>query len=96
MAENEIEIKKKIWFRRKRYGWGWFPITWQGWLVIVIFVIGMAFGATEFQLDQYPDRTVWFIVYAAVLVVLLLLVCWLKGESPRWQWGEKREDGSKK
>ena len=29
---------KGYWFKRKIFGWGWAPATWQGWLVITIFV----------------------------------------------------------
>ncbi len=33
-----------------------------------------------------------FLLYVAVLCVLLIAVCWLKGEPPRWRWGETRRD----
>jgi hypothetical protein len=28
-----------------------------------------------------------YLVYVAVLCLLLVAVCWLKGEPPRWRWG---------
>ena len=28
-----------------------------------------------------------FIAYVFVLTVLLIAVCWVKGEPPRWRWG---------
>ena len=27
-----------FWFERKSYGWGWVPVRWQGWLVIVLHI----------------------------------------------------------
>jgi hypothetical protein len=27
------------------------------------------------------------VLYVAVLCALLIGVCWLKGEPPRWRWG---------
>ena len=24
------------WFRRKRFGWGWTPISWEGWVVTLL------------------------------------------------------------
>lgn len=27
-----------MWFRAKRYGWGWRPVTWQGWAVVAVWV----------------------------------------------------------
>jgi len=36
---------KKYWFKRKLYGWGWVPVRWQGWFVVLlgisIFVAGI-------------------------------------------------------
>jgi hypothetical protein len=28
-----------------------------------------------------------FLIYVGVLTVLLVAICWLKGEPPRWRWG---------
>ena len=25
------------WFRRKRFGWGWTPISWEGWVATLLF-----------------------------------------------------------
>ena len=30
---------KKPWFGPKIAGWGWTPVSWQGWLATVIFVL---------------------------------------------------------
>ncbi|MGV8874144.1 MAG: hypothetical protein ACOH2Q_16540 [Rhodococcus sp. (in: high G+C Gram-positive bacteria)] len=38
------------WFGPKRYGWGISPHTWEGWFLLVIFVITVvALGATVFS-----------------------------------------------
>jgi hypothetical protein len=34
-------------------------------------------------------REVDFLLYTVVLVVLLIAVCYAKGEPPRWRWGKK-------
>ena len=34
-----------------------------------------------------PDRVAWFVIYSLILAGLLIWVCWLKGERPRWRWG---------
>ena len=73
------------WFPAKRYGWGWgLPITWQGWFVMAIFFALLVAG-----LFLFPplSAVVGFLVYVAVLSGLLIGVCWLKGEPPRWRWG---------
>lgn len=76
----------RYWFPAKRYGWGWgLPVAWQGWLVLAVFFVLLAAGAVLLL----PSRgQLAFIAYVAVLCVLLVAVCWAKGEPPRWRWGE--------
>jgi hypothetical protein len=33
----------KLWFKAKNYGWGWYPITWQGWLITGLYAFGVGF-----------------------------------------------------
>jgi drug/metabolite transporter (DMT)-like permease len=80
-----MQREGKYWFPAKRYGWGWgLPSTWQGWLVLAAFLALVVAGTLVFPPAPSP---VFYLVYIAVLVVLLLGVCWLKGEPPRWRWG---------
>ena len=73
------------WFAAKRYGWGWgLPLAWQGWIVLAIFVALVIAGVVLFPPHQSP---VAFIIYVVALSVLLTIVCWIKGEPPRWRWG---------
>jgi hypothetical protein len=59
------------------------PITWQGWLVLAAFFALVIAGVFLF-----PPRTALgdFLIYVIVLSGLLIVICWLKGEPPRWQW----------
>ncbi len=73
--------QRKYWFPAKRYGWGWgIPTTWQGWLVLLAFIVLLVIGSVLF-----PPRTeLWaYLAYVAVLCALLIVICWLKGEPPR-------------
>ena len=79
--------EKKFWFPAKKYGWGWGPPNcWQGWLVVIIY-IGLA--VTGAILINPGKHLLFFIGYMVVLVALLCIVAWLKGEKPHWRWGEK-------
>lgn len=51
----------------------------------VIFVIALPYLV---DLKIYPDRLVWFIGILAASIILLIIICWKKGEPPRWQWGD--------
>jgi len=83
-------VSTRYWFRAKRYGWGWTPITWQGWAVLAAFVALLAADAVVFlPRKALPDYIACFVG----LTVLLLVVCWLKGEPTRWRWG--RDDHPK-
>lgn len=74
-------LTPRYWFRAKRYGWGWgLPLCWEGWVVMGVWFGGLI--ALVVSLDE-PDRS------AAVFAESLVLVgiCWWKGEPPRWRWG---------
>jgi hypothetical protein len=82
--------QKNYWFPAKRYGWGWsLPTVWQGWVVLGVFLLLIAAGA--YMLLPQFGQTV-FLAYGVVLCVVLGVICWLKGEPPRWRWGGDRGD----
>jgi hypothetical protein len=76
----------RYWFPAKRYGWGWgLPVAWQGWLVLIAFFVLVAAGVFLFPPHRAPSV---FGVFVVVLSTLLTGICWLKGEPPRWRWGD--------
>jgi hypothetical protein len=76
---------KTIWFPAKRYGWGWGPPnTWQGWTVMALYISLLAVSSFYFLRHV---RVGGFMLSAVILTLGLLLVCWLKGERPKWRWG---------
>lgn len=82
--------KVKYWFPAKRFGWGWgLPVMWQGWLVFIAFLAllpaGRFFLPHRRLLITYP-------AYVIALCALLTGICWMKGEPPRWRWGDKERD----
>jgi uncharacterized membrane protein YhaH (DUF805 family) len=76
----------KYWFPAKRYGYGWsVPTTWQGWLVLAVYVV-LTVAATFLFPPQ--KGLVPYIASVTVLTAAFIAVCWLKGETPRWRWGD--------
>jgi hypothetical protein len=80
-------MNKKIWFKRKLYGWGWYPSTWEGWLVIVVWAVFFTFAMIS--LDHEAFKNALFIFLSTMM---LIVVCYKKGEKPRWQWGKRIDD----
>lgn len=74
----------KYWFPAKRHGLGWrSPVTWQGWAVLVGYLILMVGGIPTID-ARFGGRA--YLAYLAVLTVVLALICWRKGEPLRWRW----------
>jgi hypothetical protein len=73
----------QYWFPAKRYGWGWGPPTvWQGWAVLVGSLLAIGIAARLLM----PVHVVAFLSVVMLITVLLLLICYAKGEPPGWRW----------
>ncbi len=80
------------WFKARDYGWGWVPVTLEGWVAVGLFVVAVTSTIIYFM---YRVRTgldgrratfygaIWIVVWIALLVA----VAWMTGEPPRWRWG---------
>ncbi len=91
-----MRTKRKLWFRSKRFGWGWYPSSWQGWVVTALFSLlyalsGVIFGAFAPAVVQaggsVVEGTILFISILILLSAALLAICYRYGEKPRWRWG---------
>jgi hypothetical protein len=84
--ENNTSMKK-LWFKRKTYGWGWTPCTWEGWLVIFIWLALFCFGIIKMDHEWLKN-----LVVIILMTGILISICYKKGEKPRWQWGENKKN----
>ncbi len=87
-------MKKKLWFTARSYGWGWTPASWEGWLAITIYFILFAHIMRNIiaLADAGRFEGMWMIVsFGRILLITiaLLLVCYLKGEKPHWNWKKR-------
>jgi hypothetical protein len=82
-----VNRDNKYWFPAKRYGWGWGPPQqWQGWVVLLIWLAAIAGAAYLFM----PGHVAAFLAFNLVMVLLLLVICYAKGEPPGWRWGARK------
>lgn len=93
--------KTKLWFKAKRYGWGWTPVTLQGWLITLVFallytLLSIGFiswlgAATEALAVDYRGlslSTLEFLAAFTLLTYALIRICTRFGEKPAWRWGD--------
>lgn len=81
------------WFRAKRYGWGWVPVSWQGWLIIFAHIGMIAAGAYLLfdGLETNNTQLALFFIWTFVWTLPVMYAGYRKGEQPRWRWGGKDE-----
>ena len=79
---------KEYWFKRKLYGWGWTPVKWQGWLVVLIGVAIVFTGVYVGEIDDAPGAALLGILLA---LGLIFFFGYKKGVKPRWQWGPDKK-----
>ncbi len=86
---------KGYWFKRKGYGWGWTPVTWQGWSITGVYIaLILLFALTIDNESPIKEVLFTFIIPFILLTLAFTSIAYKKGESPKWQWGfpDKTED----
>lgn len=73
----------KYWFKPKRYGIGAFPITWEGYLSIIIFLTLAFTLAILFSKKEY---LILFYSLLTPLVITLVIISKIKTKG-KWKWG---------
>lgn len=84
---------KKLWFKRKLYGRGWYPVTWQGWAVTLAYIVIILALALTID-ESSSDREVAFmlLIPLVVLTSAFIRIAYKTGEKTKRQWGKRKED----
>lgn len=78
----------KYWFKAKRYGYGWYPATWQAWLIMLVYLI--IFTALVFVFESNMEKYMaFYFISIFVITGLLIYISYKKGEPAKWRWGKK-------
>ncbi|MFA6136052.1 MAG: hypothetical protein WC705_01720 [Candidatus Paceibacterota bacterium] len=87
----------KYWFKRKLYGWGWVPVRWQGWVVILAFILFIVLSGMDMESNITPTdgQLILFFVKIVLSVAVVMWICYKTGEKPKWQWGPPQNSNQK-
>lgn len=78
----EDDEEKNFWFKAKRFGWGWYPATREGWIITAMFIV-----ASLLVIRMNADTPELIVVHMGILVAALVVVAWRTGERPMLRWG---------
>ena len=85
--------QKNYWFKRRRYGYGWVPVTIEGWLLILGYIAVITIASFPLWTDAPPAiNVISYLAFALVLTVAFLFITYKKGPKPRWRWGKSETD----
>ena len=88
--------KPRYWFKRRRYGYGWTPVTTEGWITVLVFLVFIA--CTSVILLPSADKPfsslqlVIFLMFLVSAIFIMVGISYAKGPMPRWRWGKKPDD----
>lgn len=90
-------MQKKIWFKRKLYGFGWHPASLEGWIIVSIYLIILALNAYRLDSGNVTAPQIMMSIFPSTIILsaVLILICYQTGEKPLWQWGTRKEDSPK-
>lgn len=91
---------KNYWFKRKRYGWGYTPVTWHGWLTVITYIALTMAGVFVILPEPSAASTdtldaARYAVFMGFNTAIVLVISRAKGPKPRWRWGKKPGDSPK-
>lgn len=86
----KTQRKNKIWFKRKLYGYGWYPSSLEGWLIVLFYILALIF--ISIRITNESSFLLEFNLPVIVLTLVLIFISYKKGEKPRWQWGKDLGD----
>lgn len=86
---------KKYLMKRRRYGYGWIPVTWQGWTMLLLQGVLVVAAATFLPAKPAQPTTselIRFLIILVCAVATIVLVSVQSGPRAKWRWGKKPSD----
>jgi len=84
-----MKNKNKLWFKAKMYGWGWQPVSREGWAISVLYTIAVVlhFKNIDRFSHSISDTLINFAIPFIITTIFLLIICYARGERLKWRWG---------
>jgi hypothetical protein len=87
----------KFWFKPKAYGYGATPTTWEGWVVVAVYVAVLLVCVLALRAHE---KTLWnFVAAGAAFAVVTAAMIWIsaiKTHGPwQWHWGDTESRNAK-
>jgi len=94
LARRKGTQPKKMWFKRKIYGYWWTPSSREGRATVFVYLAFLLYWVGRFeQIDSGQhsarDTFVNFLLPVLLWTVVLIALSYRKGEPPKRQWGKK-------
>ncbi len=93
---NPKKPTKNYWSKRKRYGYGWTPVTWQGWSVLGVWFAFVAISGflvlNDVDSSTESAQATIFTILVFGSSIPMVLVFYKTGPKPKWRWGKKNDD----
>ena len=77
-------MKKNFWFRKRKglfskdLGYGWIPISWQGYLIIFLFILANIFGNIYFGFPYSQNSIINFFIMLGFSIILFAIIAKFK------------------
>lgn len=91
-------MNKKHWFVPKLYGWGFVPVSIQGWLLTLVFiaiVLASFYSHGLFEAEtapMTPEAVAGMLVDFVIQICVFSLIAIQKTEGKvKWNWGFRRK-----
>jgi len=84
-------MKKLNWFKPSKYGFDWYPASWQGLLIYLFFLALIIGNLIRINTDSasISDTLINFLPQTAVIYAIYLLIISLLCGRPHWRWNGK-------
>jgi hypothetical protein len=78
----------EFWFKPKTYGYGATPVTWEGWAIVLAYVVVVGIGAVLFVLGEksFSNGLTFFGVIALATAAMIAVSVKKTDGLWHWQW----------